>query len=302
VSTGPSRAPATTLRRTFRYFDTVSINNSAGDYSYYTKYFKPDPAKAPAFQDAQKTFEFWRINRFRIRAQPGYNSYNQSYNTINLDALAAMQIWTASDFSASESISGVNLLSYNNAKVHTLSLNGIKTIVNTQCRVNQQTTNPHLIFPGSTWLDTAQDVADYGNVYSGAQVFMRMQGQDSTNYTPKVQLIFEVDVEFKQPAFQNRPSSFEQQFVGSVLTTIPDGSTPEIKRDYEVTAFTLNSTGNNVRLERKDGVAGSLDYTQEEFWEVYFYQNSGKYFSGRDIIYIGPTPRKPLGWTPENGS
>lgn len=301
TSTGPSRTPVTTLRRTFRYFDTVKLNNTAGAgtdrYAYYSSYLTPQPQNALGFKDAQQTFEFWKIRRFRVRVQPGYNAYNQSYNTINLDALAAMQIWTAADFSFNESVSGVSVCSYNNAKVHTLSLNGIKTIVNTECRINQKGTFPFSILPGSTCLDTSTDTGN-SNVWSGAQLFMRMQGNDSSNYLPSVQLIYEVDVEFKQPAYQNRPDTFEVQIVGSKLVTIPDGSNPESTREYVVTGYTLNDTGNVMRLERADGQPGSLDYTQEEFWEVYFYQKSGKYFNDRPITYDGPVPRKPLSWQP----
>jgi len=303
TSTGPSRAPRTQLKRTFRYFETVKLNNTAGTgndrYVYYSTYLTPEPQKATGFKDAQQTFEFWKIRRFRVRVQPGYNSYNQSYNTINLDALAAMQIWTASDYSFNETVSGVSVCSYNNAKVHTLSLNGIKTVVNTSCRLNQKATFPFTILPGSTWLDTSTDVGN-SNVWSGSQLFMRMQGNSSTDYMPSVQLIFEVDVEFKQPAYQNRPDTFESEFVGSKLITQPDSADPENTREYTITGYTINDAGNNVRLERSDGEPGSLDYTQEEFWELFVYQKSGKYFSDRPVIYEGPIPRKPMGWTPDN--
>jgi len=304
VSTGPSRSPTTTLKRTFRAFKTVTINNTTGNgdqqYAYYSDYVAPAPGLCTGFKDAQQTFEFWRINRFRIRVQPGYNSYNQTYNTINLDALAALQIWTASDYSANETISGVSLTSYNNAKVHTLSLNGIKTIANTQVRINQKDTTPKTILPASAWLDTSEDLTSSSVVYSGVQLFAKMQGMSATNYLPKLQLIFEYDVEFKQPAFQNRPSTFETDIVGSTLSTIPDGSTPEVTREYTCTTFTYNNTGNLFRFERTDGQPGSLEFTEEEFWEVYFYRNSGSYFSGRAADYTGPIPRKPLGWSPTN--
>jgi hypothetical protein len=142
TSRGPSRWPKTTLKRTFRHTEAITLNNTQGsdtfNYNFYSKYIRPEPEKCLGFKDTQQTFEFWRINKFRVRAQPGYNDYNQSYNTINLDALAAMQIWTAADPSLNESVSGGSIQSYNNAKVHTLSLNGIKTIVNTQYRVKQK--------------------------------------------------------------------------------------------------------------------------------------------------------------------
>jgi hypothetical protein len=296
----PSKTPRVVLNRKFRYVQDITLNNSSGSgssgFTYFSKYFTPQPENATGFRDAQRTFEFWRIKKFRCKALPSYNSYNQSYNTINLDALASMQIWTASDFSTNETVSGVSIMSYNNAKVNTLQLNKFTGLVDTQCRINDETNTPHTILPRSTWLDTSTDLSSVN--YSGFQLFARMPTVIATNYLPKVQLIFEVEVEFKQPAYQNRPNGFELDFVGSKLLVVPDGSLPDEQREYEVVSYTLNGTGNNVRLERTDGVAGSLDYTQEEFWEVYYYNTSGKYFGDRPANYSGPIPRKPEGWKP----
>jgi hypothetical protein len=302
VSSGPSRGPQTCLKRTFREFRTIELNNSTGtglnQYAYYSKYLNPTPENVTGFKDAQQTFEFWRINKFRVRVQPGYNAYNQTYNTVNLDALAAMQIWTAADLSFNETISGVSITSYNNAKVHTLSLNGIKTVANTICRINQENITPRTILPGTTWLDTSQDMSSTSNNYSGVQFFAKMDGVSATNYLPRIQLILEYDVEFKQPAFQNRPSTFESSIVGSKLAVIPDASLPDEVRVYECVSFTLNSTGGDYRFERVDGQAGSLNYDIEEMYNVYFKRTSGQYFSDRDADYTGPIPRKPVDWTP----
>lgn len=248
----------------------------------------------------QQGFEFWRLNRFRIRVQPGYNSYNQSYNTINLDALAAMQIWTASDPSTNENISGVTIKSYNNAKVHTVSLNTIKTVVNTRSVINQQTLHPRTILPRNSWLDTSEDI-DSQNVYSGAQFFAQMNGVTGVNYVPTLQLIFEYDVEFKLPAYQNRPSAFESDIVGAKLVVIPDSASPDT-REYTCVSYTINGNGMDYRFERTDGQPGSLNYDQEEMWEVYVYRTSGQYFSDRPANYIGPIPRKPVGWTPKESN
>ena len=127
---------------------------------------------------------------------------------------------------------------------------------------------------------------------------MLMHGMDATQYLPNVQIVFEYDCEFKLPGYQNRPNLFEMEIVDSTFIVIPDGSTPEITRSYSVVSYTLNDSGNNMRLERTDGVSGSLDYTQLAFWEAVHYGNSGSYFGGRNIIYNGPIPRKPAGWTP----
>lgn len=293
---GPSRFPTRSLTRTFRQSLTVQLDNTAGSglqqYAYYSKYYRPTPHEAFGFDDAATTFEFWRLKRFRCRVQPGYNDYNQSYNTINQDVIAAMQIWTCSDPSMNETISGVSIKSYNNAKVHTLSLNGIKTIVDTACRINQLGTVPLSILPSSAWLCTLQNMDT--NYYSGFQFFAQMNGVTGANYRPTLQLIFEYVVEFKQPGYQNRPNSFEAGIIGSTLTTYPDSSAPTVERVYVVVAYTMNSSGNLYRLERQDGEPGSLEYTMQEFYQVYVSQNSGKYFNARSIIWDGPIPRRPV--------
>jgi len=303
VSTGPSRGPRTNLRRTFRHFTNIELNNTTGSglnqYAYYSKYFQPTPSECTGFKDTQQTFEFWRLNRFRIRIQPGYNNYNQTYNTVNLDALAAMQVWTAADWSFNESVSGVSIMSYNNAKVHTLSLNGIKTVANTTCRINQESMTPKTILPSSTWLDTSQDLDSQSNDYSGVQFFAKMDGITATNYLPRVQVIFEYDVEFKQPAYQNRPNTFESDIIGAKLSTIPDPNS-EDRRIYECTDFTINSSGFDYRFEREDGQPGSLNYDAKEMYDVYIYRTSGQYFNNRAADYTGPIPRKPIDWTPTN--
>jgi len=245
------------------------------------------------FRDAQATFEFWRLKKLRVKAICGYNDYNQSYNTINLAANAALQIWTAADFSANETVSGVSIMSYNNAKCNTVSFNNFTKILDTQCRLNNANTTPDVILPASTWLDSSVDMS--GLKYSGFQLFAMMPGVSSTNYMPRFQLVFEYEIEFKQPGFQNRPTAFEQDFVGSKLVCIPDANVPDT-REYEVVSYTINANGNNVRLERADGQAGSLDYTQYEFFDVYVSGKSGKYFGNRTAIYTGPIPRKPVGW------
>jgi len=295
--TGPSSAPRVTLRRTFRYIQNVKLGNTRGTgndlYAYWSDYVSPQPFLAAGFKEAQNTFEFYKINRFRVKAQVGYNGYNATYNTINLDAVAAIQAWTAADFSVGDS-PGEGLFSYNNARVHTLSLNALKTICNTTCRLNIQNDTPKPIFGSNSWLDTATDVSN-GPIWSGCQILLRMPGITSTNWMPSVQLIFEVDVEFKQPAWQNRPTTFETDIIGSSLVVIPDSSDPDTTREYKVVSYTINDSGNNVRLERADGQPGSLDYTQAEFWAVYTDCSSGHYFGNRKAIYTGPIPRKPLG-------
>lgn len=204
-----------------------------------------------------------------------------------------MQIWTAPDFSFNESVSGVSICSYNNARCHTLSLNGIKTVANTQVRINQESMTPRTILSSKTWLDTSQDLTSTSNNYSGVQFFARMPGITATNYLPKIQLIFEYDVEFKQPGYQNRPSTFESDFIGSKLTVIPDPLLPTTTREYYVDRYTISSSGNLISLLRSDGVPGSIVYSQADFWDVYVNRTSGPLFGDREADYTGPEPRKP---------
>merc|ERR1711971_724944 len=138
------------------------LNNTTGNgvdqYAYYSKYLKFNPEAALGFRDAKKTFELWRAKKARVFIQPGYNSYNQTYNTVNLDASLATTVWVASDYGINETVSGIDLLSYQNAKFHSLSINNYKKIVDTTLRLNQTTGSPIMVLPGSTWLDTPLDM------------------------------------------------------------------------------------------------------------------------------------------------
>jgi hypothetical protein len=234
------------------------------------------------------------MQRAKVMVQPSYNNYNQTYNTVNLDSAMAMQVWTAADYGLNESVSGVSIMSYQNARCHTLSLNAMKTVVNTNCKLNLMGQTPLAVMPVSAWLDTSTDQGT--NRYNGFQLFARMPGVSATNYLPEIQVVFEIECEFMQPAYQNRPTTFESSIIGSSLSVIPDGAHPEISREYEVVSFTLNTTEHDYRLERVDEEPGSLNYTMEEMWEVFINGNSGKYFGARNSQWTGPPPRKPLGF------
>lgn len=296
-----SRTPTKGLTRTFRTFKNISLNNSSGSgdnaYVFYSTYFNAKPSECSGFRDAQSTFEFWRLKKLRCKIQPGFNGFNQTYNTINLDVVAAMQCWTAADLSANETVSGTAIMSYNNARCTTLSLNGLTTVADTRCKLNDYSTTPTSLLPYSTWLDTQEDLSDSKVKYSGLQLFVKMPFTLSTDYRPMVQVIFEYDVEFKQPAYQNRPNSFEMDIVGSILEVQPVGSSTDL-RAYKCISYTIDGDGGDYRFERVDEEPGSLNFTKEEFWNVYYTQKSGTYFSNRPIRWTGPIPRKPSGWQP----
>lgn len=296
---GPSRTPSRTLTRTFRYTENFQLNNSTGSglnqYCYFSRMCKFEPSKALGFKEAQQTFELWRMVRARAMVQPSYNSYNQTYNTVNLDTAMAMQVWTAADWGLNETVSGISIMSYQNARCHTLSLNALKKVVDTKTRLNMTGEQPIAIMPANAWLDTSTDQGT--NRYNGFQLFARMPGLTATNYLPELQVVFEVDVQFKQPAYQNRPSSFESGIIDSLLTVNPDAADPTDLRTYKLVKFEIIPNDYNYRFERADGLPGSLEYNAREMWEVYINGNSGSYFGGRTATYTGPPPRKPLGYT-----
>jgi len=296
-----TRTPTKALTRTFREFRNVRLNNSTGSgtdaYSYYTEYIKGKPSECTGFREAQQTFEFWRLKNMRVKVQPGFNGYGITYNTINLDVVAAMQLWTVADLSTNESVSSTSILSYNNARCTTLSLNGITTVANTKCKLNDITVTPRSLLPYSTWLDTSNDLNDSKLVYSGVQFYAKIPFALSTDWFPMIQLIVEYDVEFKQPAYQNRPTAFEMDIIGSVLEVQPLATSPDL-RSYHCVKYSIDEAGGSYRFIRTDGQPGFLNFTKEEFWDVYFTQKSGSYFDDRPIRYTGPIPRKPLGWQP----
>lgn len=287
--TGPSREPSRTLVRTFRYMVNFALNNTTGSgnnqYSYYSKFIKFNPENAVGFRDAKRTFELWRALKARVFIQPSYNSYNQTYNTINLDTALATTVWVASDYGVNETISGVDLQSYQNAKFHSLSINSYKKIVDTRLRLNQTAGSPLTIFPGSTWLDTSLDMDNVE--YSGFQLFTMMPGVSATSYFPKYQMIVEVDCEFKQPAFQNISTSFEQQaFSATLLCDINDDE----QRLYNLVKVEREPDSSTLRFERADGEPGSLTYLIEDFYQVYQTGCNKGYFGDRKVVYTGPVP------------
>lgn len=288
---GASRDPSVTLRRTFRYVEQVALNNSTGtgmdQTAYYGayKYFKPESASG--FRSAQTTFQFWRMRRCRAHVLLGYNPYNQTYNTSNLDGLMSTTVWTSVDPSTTE-IANMTIMSYNNAKFTTPSLNGIKKIVDCIPKLNMDNPSPNVLLPGSTWIDTREDLSST-NFYSGFQLYITAPSFAATNYLPRFQIIYEMEVEFKLPAVQSRPTTFDLDFIGSKITVIPDASLPDDTREYEVATYTVNNSGNIIRLLRTDGVPGFITYSLQDFYDAIIAGTSGPLFGNRAFTYTGPS-------------
>jgi len=226
------------------------------------------------------------MRRARVYIQSGYNNYNQTYNTVNLDSVLSSTVWTAADYGNNENVSGVDMFSYQNARFHSLSMNSYKKIVDTRTRLNLQNDQPIGILPASTWLDTSL-ISGSDLQYSGFQIFTRMPGISATNYLPKYQLIVELDIQFKQPAWQNMPSSFLLRIIGSTLDCdLPDGTT----RMYKCEGLRLTEQGQTIRFARVDGQAGTLTYSLSDFHEVYATGHNVGYFNDLPARYTGPIP------------
>jgi hypothetical protein len=295
---GPSTTPQQTLKRRFRKIEYFSLNNTTGNgeqqYAYYSKYKLFDPTTIYGFKDAARTFELWRLNRAKVYIQMGYNSYNQSYNTVNFDAALSSCVWTAADYGNNENVSGVDVQSYDNARFHSLSLNKFLPIVNTKCRLNNENLTVRSVLPASTWLDTATSCAENGmdasnQQYNGYHLFVQMPGLSATNYLPRYQLVTEYEVEFKQPAWQNITSSFESTIMSATLDC---EVTDTERRVFKMNRLTRDSGGLEYHLDRVDGQPGSLTFSGEDMFEVFKTGKNVGYFSDRPCIWTGPTPLK----------
>jgi len=201
----PGLSPSRTLTRTLRYQEVVRLDNQAGvgidAYAYNSSYQNYDVTKSKAWVSAASTFEFWRLKKCRTYIQLANVGTGNLINT-HLSALDATVVWTAPDYSSSD-IAGGSIIDYHNARAHSISLNGLKKIVDTEVRLNISDGNRALL-PKTTWLDTA-NVSQADTSYSGYQLFI--QNFSTSFFTldaqPAYLLITEMDVEFMQPAFQN---------------------------------------------------------------------------------------------------
>merc|ERR1712007_250482 len=132
-----------------------------------------------------------------------------SLPTSSLDTLlrtiSATTVWTAPDYTNDELTLGNNIKSYQNARFHTPALNDMKKIVDTDVRLNSVQGG---VLPPSTWLPTQASNSAGGwdptqINYSGFQLWA--ENPSLFNVSPSFQgslsLVFEIDIEFKQPGF-----------------------------------------------------------------------------------------------------
>merc|ERR1711977_580745 len=230
------------------------------------------------------------------------NNTSTSSGTRPIDYATSSTVWTAADWGANETVSGVTIMQYQNAKKNTVNLNKWTKIVDTTCRVNAKlgvsgATTGAFILPPSTWLNTSE-YTTLSSVYSGYQLFVQCFGSQgfAVNTQPSITILTELEVEFLQPAFQANISNFASNAFSIRMVTIPDGNLPDDTRVYvfdRIIVETDETTSDrvmNIRLKREDGQPGSLTYTAKQLRTAIREGNSGQYFSGRPIVYDGPTP------------
>eukprot|EP00493_Phyllostaurus_siculus_P002705 UN02718 len=102
-----------------------------------------------------------------------------------------------------------------------------------------------------------------------------------------------------QPAFQNNASNFSTLSFGIRMWIQPDPNS-EDTREYKFGRLIVqkdDATGDRemtIRLERADGLPGSLTYTSSELREAITTGRSGQYFGNRHITYDGPFPPRQI--------
>lgn len=296
-SGGPTKAPSRCLTKKFQYTETVSLDNSTNEYAYYSKFRKPEITKAIGSLAQFDAYELWRLKKIRVSIQAAAQIVNQSSSASPLNTVANTVVWTAADFGNNETVSGVTIMQYQNAKRNTLNLNRWTPIVDTTSRINAKLSGTHdysFIMPNTTWVNTTEYNSDF---YSGYQLFIQSFGAQSTQpgYTPAYTIQTELVVEFMQPAFQNTSSSFTARIFDAQLQVIPDPNLPDAFRTYVFERILVEPDANGNReytvlFKRADGLAGNLAFTSEQLSVVYETGTSGHVFNGRKAIYDGPQP------------
>lgn len=281
----------------FQYTEQIKLNNATTDYSYYSKYIKPDITKAVGANAQFAAYELWRLKKIKVAIQMAQPKAGDDFtNAIN--NATSSTIWTAADFGANESVSGVTIMQYQNAKKNTPSLNKWTNIVDTTTRINSKLTGGYdydFIMPGSLMVNTTNFDSSF---YSGYQLFIQNFGtqNQAVDYQPVYTLITTLEVEFLQPAFQNLPSTFVANAFSIKMVTKP---TEDTTRTYVFDRIIVEKNDEGVRemtirLTREDGEPGSLTFTAAELREAIASGTSGQYFSGRHIIYDGPYPPREI--------
>lgn len=199
----PASQPRRTFTRTLRQTQILAFTNTSTFYATLNAVVKADPRNFQDWALAASPFEMFRVKRLRAFVLPS-TLPAASFQAL-LQNISATTIWTAPDYTNDEQTLGNNIKSYQNARFHSMSLNGFKKIVDTDVRLNSTQGG---VIPPSTWLPTQAATTAGGwdptqINYSGFQLWA--ENPALYNVSPSLQaslsLVYELDVEFKQPGF-----------------------------------------------------------------------------------------------------
>jgi len=203
----PATRPSLTFTRTLRQTQRVLFSNVAGIEANLQAVIKADPRSFVDWITAAAPFEMFRVKRLRVHMLP--TTATPASIEILLRTIASTVVWTAPDYTNDETALGINIKSYQNARFHSVSLNGFKKIADTDVRLNSVQGG---VLPASTWLPcSAANAAGGWNpdelMYTGLQLYA--ENNALLNVSPDLQggltLVYEIDVEFKQPGFSRPP-------------------------------------------------------------------------------------------------
>lgn len=299
---GPSKSPSVTMLKKFQYTMTIPLDNATSTYSYVSDYLKPDITKCMGAEVQFAAYELWRLKRLRVSVQNA-GTPSTAMSQANLNDVSNTTIWTAADYGANETMTGTQLMQYQNVKKNTLSLNKFVCVVDTDCRINgsvgRSTSDvSDFIYPPGMWINTTVFASHF---YSGYQLFAQNFGTYTfqPDQQPSMTVVTELVVEFMQPAFQNNASTFSQRAFGMKMVVQPNSSDPTELRAYVFNWYKVHTNSEGVRefsihLVREDGEPGSLTYNGPELLEAIRSGTSGKYFNGRRATYDGPMPPRAI--------
>lgn len=289
---GPTRTPKVTMLKRLQYVDKIGLTNATNTYAYYSDYIHPQISKCVGALNQFAAYELWRIKRYKVSIQlAGNESEPASQSLIN--DVANSTIWTAADLAANESVSGQQLMQYQNAKRNTLSLNKWTKIVDTACNINcslqtdeGKSATTAFILPRSTWINTNQGLDS--KFYSGFQIFIQnfANRTAAVDRVPVYQLQHEIHVEFMQPGYQSLPTSFSHRFLNHNIRVIfNDGDTSFT----ELTPKSITHSNQGTILTYQHA---GVDYpfTAEQIRNIIAHNQADNRFGNRRAQYDGIAP------------
>lgn len=278
----------------------MQLDNSSGDVAFKTGKIEFNPSTLLTgneyFQMAS-CFEMYRVKRARVYVQPAFASYSPTGN-VSLASTAASTVWIVSDWTKNETnVGNSDIKNYQNCRFHTLSLNSLKKICDTQVRMYRRETADQAltagVMPMSYWVDTS--FAGPGT-FSYCQYLIELPGFDGTsiNYRPKYRFIYELDIEFKQPGTSIIPQSFSAETV--LGASLELGSYPSLDppvvggfTKYTVIGYKSQEVAGQqtltFRLSDSAPAPSFLNLTATVLRQI----AEDRTYLGQDAIYTGPT-------------